>query len=96
MTSSLSALEQLLALSEEMLSAAAAGDWETLTEREAARRALAHSLPATLTSDLSRASEERARLVIEGCLRCDLRVRPVSYTHLDVYKRQVHRRDRCK
>ena len=83
MTSSLSALEQLLALSEEMLSAAAAGDWETLTEREAARRALAHSLPATLTSDLSRASEERARLVIEACLRCDLRVRPLVEARLN-------------
>lgn len=83
MTSSLSALEQLLALSEEMLSAAAAGDWETLTEREAARRALVHSLPTTLASDLSRASEERARLVIEASLRCDLRVRPLVEARLN-------------
>lgn len=83
MTSSLSALEQLLALSEEMLSAAAAGDWETLTRREAARRALADSLPATLTSGLARASEERARLLIESCLRCDRSVEPLVEARLN-------------
>ena len=71
MISELQALEELLALSEGMLSAAGVEDWETLASREAARRALADSLPAGLTAGLHAEAQARARALIEDCLRCD-------------------------
>lgn len=77
MTSSLAALKQLLALSEAMLGAAESGDWATLTAHEAARRALADSLPASLSASLPTAMQAKARALIEACQRCDASVRPL-------------------
>lgn len=92
MSSSLAALEQLLALSEAMAGAAGRQDWETLASREAERRVLADSLPETLTSDLPAAAQMRARALIEGCLRCDEHIRPLVTTRLNEL-RVVLRRD---
>jgi hypothetical protein len=77
MISVLQALEELLALSESMLSAAGTEDWETLASLEAARRALTESLPAGLTADLPAGLQARARVLIENCLRCDENLRPL-------------------
>jgi hypothetical protein len=77
MTSSLAALEQLLALSEAMLGAAESGDWETLADHEAARRALADNLPASLSASLPAAVQAKARTLIAACQRCDASVRPL-------------------
>ena len=82
MTSSLPPLEHLLALSEAMANAAAAGDWATLASREAERRALADGLPATLTASLSPSAHARSRSLIESCLRCDASVRPLVEARL--------------
>jgi hypothetical protein len=82
MTSQLQALEELLALSENMLSAAGAEDWATLASREAARRGLAESLPSGLTADLPAGLQARARVLIEDCLRCDESIRPLLNTRM--------------
>ncbi len=78
MTVSLKALEQLLALSEAMLGAAQEEDWQTLAAREAERRTLSESLPdPASSSQLATAEQARARLLIEACLHCDARIRPL-------------------
>ncbi len=82
MISGLQALEEVLALSESMLSAAGAEDWETLARLEAARRALTESLPAGLTADLPAGLQARARVLIENCLRCDKNLRPLLDTRM--------------
>ena len=83
MSSSLSALEHLLALAEAMLSAAEDGDWESLARHEAARRALTDSLPSNLTSQLAPAEAVRARTLIGNCQRCDARIRPLVEARLN-------------
>ncbi|MBL8373702.1 flagellar protein FliT [Accumulibacter sp.] len=83
MTSPLAALEQLAALSEAMRGAAGSGDWETLAEHEAARRALADSLPASLSGSLPAAVQAKARALIEACQRCDADVRPLVDARLN-------------
>ena len=82
MTSSLAALEQLAALSEAMLGAASRGDWATLADHEATRRALADSLPASLSGSLPAAVQAEARTLIEACQRCDAGVRPLADARL--------------
>jgi hypothetical protein len=92
MSSPLTALEQLLALSEAMLGAAEEGDWDTLASHETQRRALADSLPAALTRDLPPAAQATARALIEGCQRCDARIHPLieaRLTELRVVLRQT-------
>ena len=81
MSSALSALEQLLALSEAMLKAASAQDWEALASREGERRALVDKLPATLGSEPATAAQARA--LIDACLQCDAQVRPLVATRLN-------------
>ena len=81
MTSPLATLEELLALSEAMIRAAESGDWEALAGREAERRALVDSLPASLTSGFAPAAQ--ARSLIETCLRCDASIRPLVEARLD-------------
>ena len=83
MSSSLSALEHLLALAEAMLRAAEDGDWELLARHEADRRALTDSLPNHLTSQLAPAAAMRARTLIENCQRCDARIRPLVEARLN-------------
>ncbi len=83
MTSSLSALEHLLALAEAMLSAAEDGDWELLARHEAERRALTDGLPGKLTSQLAPAEAMRARTLIGNCQRCDERIRPLVEARLN-------------
>ena len=61
MSSSLLDLEKLLAISEAMLSAAGVAD----------------QLPGLLNSGLSTTAQERARILIEACLRCDARIHPL-------------------
>ena len=83
MSSSLSALEHLLALAEAMLSAAENSDWDLLARYEADRRALTDSLPNNLTSQLAPAAAMRARTLIENCQRCDARIRPLVEARLN-------------
>ncbi|HMW54927.1 MAG TPA: flagellar protein FliT [Accumulibacter sp.] len=83
MSSSLSALEHLLALAEAMLSAAENSDWDLLARYEADRRALTDSLPNNLTSQLAPAAAVRARTLIENCQRCDARIRPLVEARLN-------------
>ena len=83
MSESLLALEELLALSERMVSAAAAEDWESLASREAERRALVDRLPADLTAGLAAAAQPRARLLIAACQRCEATIRPLVESRLD-------------
>lgn len=83
MNESLLALEELLALSEAMVSAAAAEDWECLANCEAERRSLADRLPANLTAGLAAAAQPRARLLVVACQRCDARIRPLVEARLD-------------
>ncbi|SBT04214.1 conserved hypothetical protein [Candidatus Accumulibacter aalborgensis] len=83
MSESLVALEELLALSEAMVSAAAAEDWENLASREAERRALADRLPADLTASLAATAQPRARLLIAACQRCEASIRPLVEARLD-------------
>lgn len=78
MSSSLGALEQLLALSEAMLDAAREERWEALASLEAARRALADRLPEALANRVPLAAQPRARALIEACLHCDKRVQPLA------------------
>lgn len=77
MSSLLPGLEKLLAISEAMLSAAGVADWEALASHEAERRAVADQLPGLLNSALSATAQERARILIEACLRCDARIHPL-------------------
>jgi len=79
----LSALEGLLALSEAMLDAARSGDWDTLVDQEAQRRALAATLPDDLASALPSAGQSAARRLIEACLRCDDRIQPLLAGRVD-------------
>jgi len=71
----LGALEQLLALSEAMLTAARNSDWASLADHEAQRRALAETLPADLSSSLTPSTLTPARAIIESCRQCDAGVR---------------------
>ena len=71
-------LESFLERSEAMACAAVAQKCESLVEIGEQRGALANQLPADLGATLHPAEQTRARTIIE----------PVSYTHLDVYKRQ--------
>lgn len=83
MTSSLSALEQLLVLSQAMLSAAGEQNWQALASRESERRALADSLPDALSSQLPGTEQARARILIEACLQCDARIQPLAARRLN-------------
>ncbi|MBE2257997.1 MAG: flagellar protein FliT [Candidatus Accumulibacter sp.] len=77
MTAALRTLERLAELSEAMLGAATAQDWQALAQHELARRSLTDSLPEPLTVGLPVAAQERARVLIEACLRCDARIQPL-------------------
>ncbi len=83
MSLDLSALEQLLTLSEAMLGAAESGDWDLLVNLEAERSALVNRLPANLATDLAGAGSAPVRRLIEDCQRCDTRVRPLLEVRLN-------------
>ena len=83
MTSALDALEQLQELSEAMLRAAIEQNWETLASRETERRALADTLPDAAGKQSTSAEQARARVLIETCLHCDARIRPLVATRMN-------------
>ncbi len=76
MTDWLSGLEDVLALSEQMVCAASIGDWQGLTLLEDRRRALTAQLPTDLGRRCQPDDSARARRLIEDCRRCDGEVRP--------------------
>lgn len=80
MSPALTALECLHALSEAMLGAAQAGDWELLAERENERRQFADQLSATLHASLLPTEHAAARRVMQCCLACDVAVRGLVET----------------
>lgn len=67
-------LEHLLARSEAMLRAADAEDWEALATCEQERRALTAQWPDELANGLAPANIERAKAIIDECLRRDAEV----------------------
>jgi flagellar protein FliT len=83
MTSWLSALEEVLALSEQMVRAAKASDWQELTNLEDRRRALASQLPDDLGQRFPPEESARARRLLEDCRRCDGEVRPLVVARLN-------------
>ncbi|HPT50728.1 MAG TPA: flagellar protein FliT [Accumulibacter sp.] len=67
-------LERLLASSEAMLRAADAEDWEAVEKCDQERRALTAQWPDELANGLPPASIERAKALIDDCLRRDAEV----------------------
>ena len=75
MSRAFSALGSFLALSEAMVSAAEAQEWEEFIRLSEERAALSSQLPDDLSKSMTAAEQGQGRTIIERCLQLDAQTR---------------------
>ncbi len=72
-----SALENLQSLTESMLAAAQAEDWDQLARMELSRSALQESLPAQISRHLPETQQSSAAKILRRCQQLDAETREI-------------------